>query len=290
MPQRETGDPSTSKDNLLSRRDFTVMSVAAGIAGGAGTANASVPIAERSVAIETPDGTCDAVLVHPQGKGRVPAVILYPDALGLRPVKVAMARRLAGEGYAALVVNQFYRVRMAPVFPPDFNLSDPDDRAKVMKMIQDLDHARVMRDAAAHVAFLDRQPEVNAGAKIGAVGFCMGGSMAVRTAAAVPDRVGAAVSFHGGRLVTDEPESPHRLIPATRAAYHIGISVDDDEKEPDAKSELKHALDTAGRPGTVEVYAGTKHGWTVPDAAAYNAPQAERAWAAMVALYKQRLV
>ena len=274
----------------MSRRDFAMMSMAAGIAATAGTANAAAPIAEHAVDVRTPDGVCDAVLVHPQAKGRAPAVILFPDAFGLRPVKVDMARRLAASGYAVLVVNQFYRVGRSPVFPPGFSFADADDRARLMKMIADLDHGLVMRDAEAFVAFLDARPEIDSKARIGAVGFCMGGSMAIRAAAAAPERVGAAVSFHGGRLVTDEPTSPHRLVAGTNAAYHIGIATDDDEKEPEARMVLKQALEAAGRPHTVEVYPDTRHGWTVPDSAAYNPAQAERAWIAMTALYERALV
>lgn len=282
---------SASNDNGISRRDFAIMSMAAaGAMTGAGAAQPAA-MSERTIDIKTPDGVCDAVLIHPQGAGRKPGVIFFPDGFGFRQIMIDMAKRLAGHGYAVLVVNQFYRVRRAPVFAPDFDFAKPDDRAMLIQMVGDLDHDKVMRDAAAFVAFLDDQPEVDRKAKIGAVGFCMGGSMTIRAAAVAPGRVGAAASFHGGRLVTDEQTSPHRLIAGTSAAYHIGIATDDDEKEPEAKTALRQALDAAGRPYTLEVYPGAKHGWMVPDhAGIYDQAQAERGWAAMIALYKQALV
>lgn len=286
----EPDDESRMPDakGLVSRREFALLS-AAGLLATSGAACAAEGVAERAVEIKTPDGTCDAVLVHPQVNAPSPAVILFPDALGLRPVKMDMAKRLASEGYAVLAVNQFYRIRKAPVFPSTFSFANPGDRAQVMKMVGDLDHAKVTRDAEAFIAFLDAQPEVDRNAKMGAVGFCMGGSMAIRTAAAAPDRVGAAVSFHGGNLVTDDPNSPHRLVARTTAAYHIGIAADDDQKEPHAKTELRKAFDAADLPATIEVYPGTNHGWTVPDSAAYNSEQAERAWTAMLGTYRRAL-
>jgi carboxymethylenebutenolidase len=263
----------------------------AAVAVGSSTAAAAVQVVvQRPVEIAAPDGTCDAVLVSPQGSGPWPAVILYPDAMGLRPVKVDMAARLAAEGYSVLVINPFYRIRKAPVFSDTFSFANPDDRAQVMKMIAELDHAVVTRDALALISFLDAQPEVDRKKPIGAVGFCMGGAMTIWAAAARPERVAAAVSFHGGRLVTEDPNSPHRLIARTKAAYHIGIAADDDAEEPDAKLALKQAFDAAGRPATMEVYPGTRHGWTVPESAAHDPAQAQRAWTAMVATFKEALV
>lgn len=287
---RETeAEASSSTGTSLSRREFAILSMAA-VAVGSSAAAAAEQLVQRPVEIATPDGTCDAVLVSLQGSGPWPAVILYPDAMGLRPVKVDMAARLAAEGYAVLVINPFYRVRKAPVFPATFSFANPDDRAQVMKMIAELDHAVVTRDALALISFLDAQPQVDGNKPMGAVGFCMGGAMTIWAAAARPERVAAAVSFHGGRLVTDEPDSPHRLIARTRAAYHIGIAADDDAKEPDAKLALKQAFDAAGRPATMEVYPGTRHGWTVPDSAAHDPEQAARGWTAMVATFKEALV
>lgn len=245
-------------------------------------------VAERAVDIETADGICDAVLVH-AGKKPSPAVIWYPDGFGLRPTHVEMAKRLASHGYAVLAINPFYRARRVPVHPPGFDFNNPADRAEGMKLIQALDHAAVSRDAAAFTAFLDAQPEVDAEAKIGAVGYCMGGAMTVRAAAASPDRVGACASFHGGSLVTEDPNSPHKLVARTNASYHIGVAIDDDEKEPETKLIMAQALDAAHRPRTLEVYPGARHGWMVPDRPVYDHDQAERGWTAMLELYKQAL-
>lgn len=286
MPEHDRQPPAT--EALLSRRDFAVLSVAAGLAV-AGAAEAAVQVSERSIDIRTPDGTCDAVLFAPQGKGRSAAVIVWPDAYGLRPASLDIGRRLAGQGYAALVVNQFYRARRAPVFPPGFSFQNPDDRAELMKLMGVIDKDAATSDAKAFVAFLDAQPEVDTARKMGAVGFCMGGKMTIFTAAAAPGRVGAAASFHGGQLVTDAAESPHKLIGGTQASYHIAIASDDDEKEPAAKTVLKDIFATTGRPATMEVYAGAKHGWMMGDSAIYNAEQAERGWTAMLALYKRAL-
>jgi carboxymethylenebutenolidase len=245
--------------------------------------NTKTTIAQRAVEIETPDGICDAVLVSPQAGGVRSGIVLYPDVKGLRPTKVEMATRLAASGYAVLVVNQFYRIRRAPIFPPSFGMGNPDDFAQAMKLLATVTHETVMRDATAFVAFLDAQPETEPGAKLGVVGFCMGGAMAIRTAAAAPDRIAAAVSLHGGSLVTPDPDSPHRLMSRTKADYYIGIAADDDERQPQDKVALKAALDEARLSATVEVYAGAKHGWMVPDVAPYDEAAAERGWTAMLA-------
>jgi carboxymethylenebutenolidase len=280
--------PATD-DTLLSRRDFTLWSVAAGVAIAAtGGAEAATPVAERGVDISTADGTCDAVLISPQGR-KSPAVLVWPDAYGLRPAALDIGRRLAANGYAALVVNQFYRARRAPVFPPGFSFKNPDDRAQLMRLMSVLDQPTVSRDAGSFVAFLDAQPEVDAARKMGSVGFCMGGKMTIWTAAVAPGRVAAAASFHGGGLVTDKADSPHKLIAETRAAYHIAIASDDDKKEPQAKTVLRETLAAAHRPATLEVYPGARHGWMMGDSDLHDPEQAERGWTAMLALYKEAL-
>lgn len=245
---------------------------------------------EQDVGIETADGVADAALAQPAQAGPWPAIIMYPDGFGLRPTKVEMAKRLASEGYVVLVVNPFYRIGRAPVLPADFNRSDPADRARLMKMIEDLDHETVTRDARAFETFLSAQPQVSKSAKMGAVGFCMGGSMTVRAAAALPHRLGAAVSLHGGRLVTEGPDSPHRLVAHTNAAFHIGVAADDDEKEPNVKVIMKAALEAAELPHTLAVYAGTRHGWTVPDSPAYDKAQAAAAWTVMSSTFRSALI
>ncbi len=246
---------------------------------------AEMETAERAVEIKTRDGVCDAFLVHPVG-GKWPGIVLHPDIKGLRRTKVEMSKRLAAQGYAVLAINQFYRSRRAPVFPASFTMANPANAAEAMTMFGTLNHDGVTSDAIAFVAFLDAQPEVDANAKAGTVGFCMGGAMAVRTAAAVPDRIAAAVSFHGAPLVTGDPNSPHRLLARTHAAFHFAIATNDDEKQPQDKVELRNALDAAHLAATLEVYPDAMHGWMVPDTVPFNPEQADRGWQAMLATFE----
>jgi carboxymethylenebutenolidase len=289
----------TSDGQSLSRREFAALSVAAGVAVAAsGSAlAAATDVTESDVQIKTPDGVCDAALVHPKGKGSWPGVILYPDALGLRPVMRDMAKRLAADGYTVVVPNMFYRTAKAPVFGPGFNFQNKDDMAKLGEVRKPLTSDAVMRDGGALVAFLDSQPAVKKSAKIGVQGYCMGGPMTLQTAAAAPNRVGAGASFHGGGLVTDKPDSPHLLVPKIKARFYFGIAANDDERQPDAKTVLDEAFHAANLPAKIEVYQGCMHGWCVKDMPPgegskpiYNEAQAERAWGELLALYKQALV
>jgi carboxymethylenebutenolidase len=283
----------------LSRREFAALSVAAGVAvatNGSALA-AAAGVTESEVQIKTPDGVCDAALVHPKGKGSWPGVILYPDALGLRPAMRDMAKRLAADGYTVVVPNMFYRTAKAPVFGPGFSFQNKDDMAKLGEVRKPLTSDAVMRDGGALVAFLDSQPAVKKSAKIGVQGYCMGGPMTLQTAAAAPNRVGAGASFHGGGLVTDKPDSPHLLVPKIKARFYFAIAANDDERQPDAKTVLDTAFHAANLPAKIEVYQGCLHGWCVKDMPAgeggkpiYNEAQAERAWAELLVLYKQVLV
>jgi carboxymethylenebutenolidase len=279
----------------IGRRDFVAMSVAGGLAA-ASAAAASPDIVETDVDIKTPDGTCDAAFIHPKS-GSHPGVLLWPDAFGLRPSMREMARRLAAEGYSVLVPNPFYRVSKAPVMDAaHFNFQNPDDMAKLRPLMASVNAAgNAEKDAAAYIAFLDAQPAVNREKKIGTQGYCMGGPLVMKTAAALPDRVGAGASFHGGGLVTDKPDSPHLLAPKIKARMYIGIASNDDARQPDAKDKLREAFAAANVPAEIEVYAGALHGWCVPDMPArdgvpiYDKPAAERAWSKLVALYKLAL-
>jgi carboxymethylenebutenolidase len=278
----------------VSRRDFIARSVAAGLAAATGPSFAATrSVVESNVTVKTPDGICDAAFVHP-ASGAFPGVIIWPDALGLRPAMRDMAKRLAAEGYGVFVPNPFYRVSKAPQFTTAANLDfrNPDTMARIRPLMSSVQAAgAVEKDAVAFVAFLDAQPQVDKAKKIGTQGYCMGGALVVRTAATVPQRIGAGASFHGGGLVTDKPDSPHLLAPKIKARMYFGVAANDDQRQPDAKDKLKEAFAKAGVPAEVEVYPA-KHGWCVPDmpvedgAPIYDKGEAERAWTKLVALYK----
>jgi carboxymethylenebutenolidase len=281
-----------SRPGDIARRDCVALSVTAGLAG---TAAAAVDVVETDVEIKTPDGTCDAAFIHPK-TGSHPGVLIWPDAFGLRPSMRDMARRLAADGYSVLVPNPFYRVSKAPFTDAsNFSFQNPADRAKLQPLMASVNASgNPEKDAAAYVAFLDAQKEVNKAKRIGTQGYCMGGPLVVRTAAALPDRIGAGASFHGGGLVTDKPDSPHLLAPKIKARMYFGVASNDDSRQPDAKDKLKEAFAAAKVPAEIEVYSGL-HGWCVPDmpmqngAPIYNKADAERAWGKLVALYKAAL-
>ena len=281
----------------VSRRDFVTLSVSAGLAvATTGLASAAqLKVVETSVDVNTPDGVCDAAFIHP-ASGSHPGVIIWPDAFGLRQSMRDMARRLAADGYSVLVPNPFYRATKAPVFDmTTFSFQNTEDRAKLQKLMSGITaQGAAERDAVAFVAFLDSQKPVNASKKIGTQGYCMGGPLVMRTAAAIPGRVGAGASFHGGGLATDQPSSPHLLIPKMKARMYIGIASNDDTQQPKAKDILREAFAAAKVPADIEVYP-SMHGWCVPDMPAekgkpiYNQPDAEKAWAKLLALYKTAL-
>ena len=282
----------------LSRRDFVALSVVAGLAAASGLASAAdLPIVETSVEVKTPDGTCDAVLIHPT-TGSHPGVLIWPDAFGLRPSMRNIGKRIAAEGYSVLVPNPFYRVAKAPVFDDisTFDFQNPADRAKLQPLAASITAAgAVESDALAYIAFLDAQSHVDTAKKIGTQGYCMGGALVVRSAAAVPNRIGAGASFHGGGLVTDRPDSPHLLAPKIKARMYFAIASNDDQRQPDAKDKLREAFAAAHVPAEIEVYPGALHGWCVPDMPPrndkpiYSKPDAERAWGKLVVLYKEAL-
>ena len=282
----------------VSRRDFTALSVAAGLTVAAGSqAQAAMAVTESEVTIKTPDGTCDAAFIRPAA-GKHPGVLIWTDIFGLRPTFRDMAKRLAGEGYSVLVPNPFYRTQKAPVIEDasKFDFSAPADQAKMKLWTTPINEAgAIERDAAAYIGFLDKQKEVDTAKKIGTQGYCMGGPLVFKTAAAINSRVGAGATFHGGGLVTDKPDSPHLLIPKMKTHMLIAIASNDDAKQPDAKDKLKEAFASAKIPAEVEVYAGTLHGWCVRDMPLqagkpiYSQPDAERAWGRLLNLYKTSL-
>ena len=279
--------PGLVSDTRLSRRSFGLMTVAtAGIATGA---VAQSNVVETDVTVKTADGSCDAVLFHPAGEGHWPAVLIWPDIMGLRPAFRDMGKRLAGQGYVVLVPNPFYRSAHAPVIGDNFDFSNPDQRNRLMGYRAAMSDDGIDRDATAYLAFLDAQPQTAKGKKAGVQGYCMGGALAFRTAAAVSNRIGAVGSFHGGNgLVTDKPDSPHLLIPKTNAVFLVLQAQNDDATQPKVKDDLKAAFAAAGKQATVEVYHAN-HGWCVPGGQVYNQAEAERAWTALSALYQSNL-
>lgn len=278
--------PGLASDPALTRRAFGILAGATA-ASLAGVAAAALKVMEMAVNVRTPSGTSDCVLFHPEGQGTWPAVILWPDVMGLRPAFHDMGRRLASEGYVVLAVNPYYRgTTVAALGPVDF--SSPDGRAKVAPFR--LNNAQVDEDNAAYLAFLDAQPQTNTRAKAGVQGYCMSGPYTFRAAAKLPGRIGAGASFHGGGLTTDAADSPHKLVPQIKGRMLVAVAANDDERDPKSKDLLKEAFAAARVPATVEVYPGANHGWTVRGSAAYNEPAAERAWAELLKLYKAALV
>ena len=273
----------------LSRREFAALSVGAGLLAVLPRGADAAQVTETEVDIKTPDGVADAYFVHP-AQGAAAAVLIWPDAFGLRPAFRQMGKRLAESGYAVLVVNPFYRVKHAPTSPPNPDFNDPPTRDALMALMNGLTPQMATTDATAFFTWLDSQKAVDAKRKAGTTGYCMGGAMTMRTAAALPGRIGAGASFHGGGLVTDKPESPHLLIPKIKAHYLIAIAANDDEKQPEAKTTLREGFAAAHLPAEIEVYPGTMHGWCPPDAKVYNPQAAEKAWERLLVLFKATLV
>ena len=269
----------------VTRRQFGALALGAGLVAMLPKSAFAAETKGEAVEIKTPDGVADAYIVHPLS-GRYPAVLMWPDIFGLRPAFRGMATRLAESGYTVLVVNPFYRIRKAPTSPENADFDDPATRDSLMSMRNSLTQATEMTDAKAFVAYLDAHPSVDANKKMATTGYCMSGPIVLRTAAARPDRIGAAATFHGGGMVTKDADSPHLLIPQTKARYLIAIAANDDEREPDSKTVLRESFERAHLPAEVEVYAGTQHGWCPPDSKVYNHDQAEKAWARLLVLLK----
>jgi carboxymethylenebutenolidase len=267
----------------VTRKQFGMM-IGAGMAMMLPQVANAVTVVETDVNVPTPDGTADCYFVHP-GSGTAPGVLMWPDIFGLRPAFRQMGKRLAQSGYAVLVVNPFYRTKKAPT--ADAGAATPIDQ--VRPLAQTLNEGTQMTDAKAFMAWLDAQSSVAKNRKIGTQGYCMGGPMAFRTAAAVPDRVGAVASFHGGGLVADKPNSPHLQAATSKAQFLIAIAENDDARAPNDKTVLKETFAKANLPAEIEVYAGSAHGWCPPDSHVYNEPQAEKAWSRLLVLYGKAL-
>jgi carboxymethylenebutenolidase len=294
-PKDPKANDELSRDQ--SRRDFVAMTVAAGLAATGSASAASV--VETEVEIKTPDGTCDAAFIHP-ASGSHAGVLIWPDAFGLRPSMRDMAKRLAAQGYSVLVPNPFYRIGKAPFWTDASTVDFGKERGKIQPLTTSVTTpGNAEKDAVAYIAFLDAQKQVNTKKKIGTQGYCMGGGLVMRTAATVPDRVGAGGSFHGGGLVSTKPDDPnslHLLAPKIKAKMYFGIAMSDDKQQPDAKDKLKEAFIAANNPAEIEVYGTCFHGWCVPDmpkqpdgTPTYDKAEAEKAWAKLSALYKHSL-
>ena len=268
---------------LVTRRQFGVM-LGAGMAMMLPQVKNPVAVTESDVTVTTPDGMADCYFVHPAA-GRAAGILVWPDIFGLRPAFRQMGKRLAESGYSVLVVNPFYRVKKAPTAEKGAATPIPS----LLPLAQALTETTQMTDARAFIGWLDKQNSVATNRKIGTQGYCMGGPIAFRTAAAVSDRVGAVASFHGGGLVTDMPNSPHLQAAKTKAQLLIAIAANDDMRSPNEKNVLKETFAKVNLPAEIEVYTGAAHGWCPPDSGVYNEPQAEKAWSRLLALYGKAL-
>jgi carboxymethylenebutenolidase len=268
---------------LVTRKQFGIM-LGAGVAMLLPKVANAAAVTESEVTVKTPDGTADCYFVHPT-TGTAPGVLVWPDIFGLRPAFRQMGKRLAESGYSVLVVNPFYRVKKAPTAENGAATPIPT----VLPLMQALTETTHMTDAKAFVGWLDQQASVAKNRKIGTQGYCMGGPIAFRTAAAVPDRVGAVASFHGAPLVTDMPNSPHLQAAKSKAQFLVAIAESDDKTTPNAKTAMKDTFAKANLPAEIEVYTGSAHGWCPPDATVYNEQLAEKAWARLLVLYGKAL-
>lgn len=271
----------------LNRREFTALGAAGALAAyaAAPAGAAAGKLAESMVEVPTPDGKADAFFVRP-ARGKHPGVILWPDIAGLRDAYKEMGRRLAASGFAVLVVNHYYRAGKAPLLSTLSEWRSPAGQEKLKPAIATLSADNTVKDAAAFVAWLDKQPSVNRKRGIGTQGYCQTGSFAIRSAAALPGRIKAAASFHGGGLVSDKPGSPHTLFGQSQAGFLIAIGRNDDARAPGDKDALRAAAQASGRYVEVEVYKAD-HGWCTLDAPSYDKAEADRAWSRLLELYKR---
>src|SRR5579863_9308319 len=268
---------------LVTRKQFGIM-LGAGMAMMLPQVANAVTVTESDVNVKTPDGSADGYFVHP-ATGTAPGVLMWPDIFGLRPAFRQMAKRLAESGYSVLVVNPFYRVKKAPTAEQGSATAIPTLLSNAPAPTE----TTQMTDAKAFIAWLDTQSSVAKNRKMGVQGYCMSGPFAFRTAAAVPDRVAAVASFHGGGLVTDGPNSPHLEAAKAKVQLLIAIAANDDMRSPNEKNVLKETFAKANLPAEIEVYTGAAHGWCPPDSQVYNESQAEKAWSRLLALYGKTL-
>ena len=276
------------KQQELSRRQFGALGFGASVVAMLPAVANAAEVKASEVLIKTPDGVCDANFVHPV-KGASAAVLVWPDIFGLRDSFRDMGKRLAESGYAVLTVNPFYRLQKAPTSAKGASFSDPATREALLKQAGSLSPTTHVTDAKAFITWLDSQKVVDKDRKVGTTGYCMGGPMVFRTAATAPRRVGAAATFHGGGLNTNDANSPHLLIPQMKANFLIAIAANDDASNPESKNVLRKSFDDAKLKAEIEVYEGAQHGWCPPDSQVYNQVQAEKAWARLLELFKTSL-
>jgi len=288
-------DELTEKDNEeflrkrgLTRRSFNNSAVGMAVTMMLPAVANAMDVVEEDVLVDTPDGMADCYFARP-ADGAHAAVIVWPDIKGIRPAFRMMGKRLAESGYSVLVVNPYYRTAKGAVIEAGESFGDPDVRARLMPHAQSLSPETCVTDGRAFVKYLDAQSSVDTNRKIGTTGYCMTGSYTMRLAAAMPDRIGAGGSFHGGGLASDSEGSPHLLAPKIKAGLLIAIAANDDEKDPNAKVLLRDAFDAADVNAEIEVYEDTLHGWCPPDSQVYNEEQAERAWSRLLALFEREL-
>lgn len=267
----------------VTRKQFGIM-LGAGIAMMLPEVANAVTVTESDVNVPTPDGTADDYFVHP-ASGTAPGVLIWPDIFGLRPAFRHMGRRLVESGYSVLVVNPFYRTKKAPT--ADAGAATPIEQ--VRPLAQTLNETTQITDAKAFIVWLDRQPSVAKNRKLGTQGYCMGGPIAFRTAAAMPDRVGAVASFHGGGLVTDKPDSPHLEAARSKAQFLIAIAANDDARSPNDKNVLKETFPKQTYPPRLKCTRMPRTAGALRIRMFYNEPQAEKAWSRLLVLYGRAL-
>ncbi len=272
----------------MTRREFSIGGASAALMMMLPPVANALDVVEQDVMVETPDGMADCYFVHP-ASGAHAAVIVWPDIVSIRPAFRAMGKRLAESGYSVLVVNPYYRTHKGQIVPDGKGFRDPGIRELLMPHAQSLSPETCVSDGRAFVDYLDAQPSVDTGRKIGTTGYCMTGSYTMRLAAAMPDRIGAGGSFHGGGLASDAEDSPHLLASKMKAGFLIAIAANDDERDPNAKVLLREAFDANNVRAEIEVYKDTLHGWCPPDSAVYHEDQAERAWSRLLALFEKEL-
>jgi len=288
-------DELSEKDNEeyfrklgLTRRDFNKVAVGVAFSMMLPQVANAMDVVEEEVLIKTPDGMADCYFVHP-ADGAHAAVIIWPDVMGIRTSFRMMGKRLAESGYSTLVVNPYYRTAKGNVIEDGESYGTPAVRERIMPHRNSLSPETCVIDGRAFVDYLDAQSSVDTNRKIGTTGYCMTGSYTMRLAAAMPERIGAGGSFHGGGLATDSDSSPHLLASKMQAGFLIAIAANDDARDPNAKVLLRSAFDDAGVSAEIEVYEDTMHGWCPPDSRVYNKAQAERAWSRLLALFEREL-